>query len=939
MPTTKSRGRKLAGGRRGNPPETGDIANGSEGLPSAPELIVVAGRGVGLRATRGRGITSTTDEDISSLVSILSDDATLEPLFGVSEDRLIAEATNMMSEAGAPAPDLSVFYRVEAPPERLEELAAALREQPLIEAAYVKPPAEPPRINDMVASEADAPPVSPNFTGSQLYLGAAPGGIDADHAHTRPGGKGAGVRIIDIEGAWRFSHEDLLQNQGGVVGGVQNSDIGWRNHGTAVVGVFGGDDNTFGIRGICPDANVRAFSIFLNAAGTSANSAQAIRNAANMLNPGDIMLIELHRPGPRNNFQTRADQLGYIAVEWWQDDFAAIQFAVGRGVIVVEAAGNGAENLDDPLYNLRPAVFPAGWTNPFNRANRDSGAILVGAGAPPPGTHGRDHGPDRSRLGFSNFGASIDAQGWGREVTSTGYGNLQGGGNEDIWYTDTFSGTSSASPIIVGALGCVQGNRRARGLTPHTPAQARQLLRTTGSPQQDAPGRPATQRIGNRPNLRQLIASKQLIKEVKLEKIEHKDKLEKLEIKEAKREKIEKLEQKEKNEKLELKEAKREKLEKIEIKEKREKLEVIEKQFDKKFEKQFEKQQEKGNEGGGFGGDFGGSSLDPYDELGEGDYTGGGESIEARLARLEAAVGLGGASDASLGEENPALLALPPLVCTLFGTMPVGAGPNPRPGSGGTLFLVRGFTGAPMPFTRIRVQASALGVLRGLDCGFSTDVRLSVPAQQVTLSLAHFSQPATVQVFGASGPGAIATMTPVQGVIQTLTLNGTNIRRVVIRAPRNETLLVRFCSRTQVVKKLEIKEVKEKNEVKELKEHSKDGKEVKEHGKEHPKEGKDIKEPHKENVKEIKDAEHHPGGFMSGGGSGFTDDSFSGYDPGYAHFIGSDLRPDLGEGALTGEADLDAGGEMLNLSQQLAKDAADAKQAKDNKDVEKPSEQ
>ena len=96
-------------------------------------------------------------------------------------------------------------------------------------------------------------------------------------------------------------------------------------------------------------------------------------------------------------------------------------------------------------------------------AIRDSGAILVGAGAPPPGTHGRDHGPDRSRLDFSNFGARVDAQGWGEEVTTCGYGDLQGGTNEDLWYTDTFSGTSSASPIVVGALGCLQGVLRARG--------------------------------------------------------------------------------------------------------------------------------------------------------------------------------------------------------------------------------------------------------------------------------------------------------------------------------------------------------------------------------------------------------------------------------------------------------------------------------------------
>jgi hypothetical protein len=152
------------------------------------------------------------------------------------------------------------------------------------------------------------------------------------------------------------------------------------------------------------------------------------------------------------------------------------------------------------------AGFPSTWTNPFNRANRDSGAIVVGAGAPPPGTHDRDHGPDRSRLDFSNWGAVVDAQGWGREVTTCGYGDLQGGTNEDEWYTDQFSGTSSASPIVVGALGCVQGIVRAQGKSPLTPSEARNLLRATGSPQQDAPGRPSTQRIGNRPDLRQMIA-------------------------------------------------------------------------------------------------------------------------------------------------------------------------------------------------------------------------------------------------------------------------------------------------------------------------------------------------------------------------------------------------------------------------------------------------
>jgi subtilisin family serine protease len=224
-----------------------------------------------------------------------------------------------------------------------------------------------------------------------------------------------------------------------------------------------------------------------------------------MLNAGDVILIELHRPGPRHNFQPRADQRGYIAMEWWPDDYDAIRFATAKGVIVVEAAGNGAENLSDAFYDTPAPGFPASWRNPFNPANPSSLAVLAGAGAPPPGTHGRDHGPDRSRLDFSNYGARLDAQGWGREVTTAGYGDLQGGA-ENIWYTDQFSGTSSASPIVVGAIACIQGIQRAAGRPVLGPADAIALLRATGSPQQDAPGRPATQRIGNRPDIRAAVA-------------------------------------------------------------------------------------------------------------------------------------------------------------------------------------------------------------------------------------------------------------------------------------------------------------------------------------------------------------------------------------------------------------------------------------------------
>lgn len=85
--------------------------------------------------------------------------------------------------------------------------------------------------------------------------------------------------------------------------------------------------------------------------------------------------------------------------------------------------------------------------------------------------------------------------------------DLHGGPNEDFWYTDEFSGTSSASPIVVGAVGCIQGILKSSGRPPRAPSNIRKVLRTTGSPQQDAPTRPKSQHIGNRPDLRQIVRS------------------------------------------------------------------------------------------------------------------------------------------------------------------------------------------------------------------------------------------------------------------------------------------------------------------------------------------------------------------------------------------------------------------------------------------------
>jgi Subtilase family len=515
-------GERGRAGRRRASRDTGttSVPTGEPFAP--PELIVIARKEVALRA-HADGVSSATGADVDVLTTALAETGLqLEPLFGPSEEALQAQAAAApVGDAGIDElPDLSVYYRIAAaPPDQLEELAAQFAAMDEIEGAYVQPISAPPVVatrgeeqtialsaadivdqvplNQMAPSGQAPPLVTPDFTPMQHYLNAAPTGIDARYAWTLPGGRGSGVRIIDCEWGWRFGHEDLIQSQGGVLAGSNSPSD---DHGTAVLGEISGDRNPFGITGIADQAWIGAVSF------TTLASPTAIKNAADRLGPGDIILLEIHRVGPQGR---------WLPIEWWPADFDAIRYAVGKGIVVVEAGGNGGENLDDPVYNTPQVGFPPSWRNPFNLANPSSGAVMVGAGNPPAGTHGftqygGDVLVDRARCNFSNYGSRVDTQGWGWLVATTGYGDLQGAppppdSNKDQWYTDEFSGTSSASPIVVGALACVQGVLKARSRIPLSPARCRQLLRSTGTAQVDGPGRPRTQRIGNRPNLRQLI--------------------------------------------------------------------------------------------------------------------------------------------------------------------------------------------------------------------------------------------------------------------------------------------------------------------------------------------------------------------------------------------------------------------------------------------------
>lgn len=141
-----------------------------------PELVVIARTDAGLR-TVAAGVTSNAGAETGSLQARLAaHGAVMRPLFGLSEDRLQAQRAALVAaqpnaEADAErVPDLSRFYRVDAAGD-VEQLAEALRADPLIEAAYVKPAGSPPtttalstqRINDMQPDAADAPPATSSF--------------------------------------------------------------------------------------------------------------------------------------------------------------------------------------------------------------------------------------------------------------------------------------------------------------------------------------------------------------------------------------------------------------------------------------------------------------------------------------------------------------------------------------------------------------------------------------------------------------------------------------------------------------------------------------------------------------------------------------------------------------------------------------------------------
>jgi hypothetical protein len=321
------------------------------------------------------------------------------------------------------------------------------------------------------------PPAIPNYQSYQLYLNAAPIGIDAKYAWGLAGGRGQNVQILDVEYSWNGGHVDLPSIQ--LIYGIEYLGYG-DDHGTAVNGEIVAKPDGVGVTGISNQSKAKFSSPCPNSDCIGYNPAGAINAAKTNSLYGDVILIEQQT--------SVCGTTNYGPLEWIQSVYDAIKLATASGRIVVEAAGNGNVNLDGSNCN-----------NLFNRSYRDSGAIIVGAGAPPGWSQ-----TARSRMYFSSYGSRVDVQGYGAGVYTTGYGDLYTGTGKNEWYTDKFSGTSSASPIVAGAAALLSSVAQARGIS-LTPIHVRYKLVSTGSPQQAAVGFPITEHIGPLPNVKGAI--------------------------------------------------------------------------------------------------------------------------------------------------------------------------------------------------------------------------------------------------------------------------------------------------------------------------------------------------------------------------------------------------------------------------------------------------
>jgi subtilisin family serine protease len=402
-----------------------------------------------------------------------------EPTFsGTVEEATSARATAQLH--GIDAPHLSDFVTLHFPADaNVSEIADQLNQLPQVERAVPVPSALPP------IELAEAPPemrmrapreAAPERPARELPPTGAPlaeplvGSSDqvvtdpvtglenqwyvfrcrADQAWNRA--SGSNVVIADVDWGCRTSHQDLAAHIGQTYNAYDGSATvtsgGSVFHGTGVLGLAGAAVNGVGMAGFGFDTEL--WPVQADSGTGPALGGNAWARGIDWVRTADsggrrkVLILEV-QTGAFGNYE----QVPSVN--------AAIKTAIGAGVVVCVAAGNGDRDAGiDDGGNPIPAT----------------GSILVGA-------TGYDAASNQ-RAWFSNFGAQV-------VVAAPGDSDhdLTCDSSADNAYRNGFGGTSGATPKVAGVAALMLA---ANPVLTH--AQLRGLLNASGSVVTTDPGKP-----------------------------------------------------------------------------------------------------------------------------------------------------------------------------------------------------------------------------------------------------------------------------------------------------------------------------------------------------------------------------------------------------------------------------------------------------------------
>lgn len=440
----------------------------------------------------------------------------------LGEDRLAVLEREAENRSGRDTPDARLEFRAwVSDVAAVEEVIRRLRLVPWVEAVdYSRPLVDTmdvaPPTCDLTSWQDWRGPSNALAGGG--YTGMRRGGINADFARGIPGGRGSAVRITLIESWWetdpltlRWLHEDLPETPPTLLGHSAEFDAATREylnewfdgvrHGIRTAGVVAAQDNGYGMIGIAPEAEIALSTQIWGLCGgvnpcAFSDDPVPYWSAVNAARPGDIISISVALPTDGSDQDAPAEYALPIR--------NAIETAVGRGVVVVEAAGNSGRNLDE-VIGFRPG-------------DPRSGAIIVTGGH-----------PTNHAWYLFNYGSAVALQGWGTEVATLGGCDLfsvpvpppataecpnavetceMEAVDPQQPYTRYFNGTSSATPMVAGAAAAIQGILNSHGMTPLDSWDMQQLLVETGT------HGPAGTRAGPLPDLH--AATGELLRSVRV---------------------------------------------------------------------------------------------------------------------------------------------------------------------------------------------------------------------------------------------------------------------------------------------------------------------------------------------------------------------------------------------------------------------------------------